>query len=167
MPKCRQWVCSKNYNRNIVFIYNYYLLSSCIAIRVSRRQHRSFHPDIKCIVWNPASFYSYSSSESILGIIFFSILNDDAGMLHSELNCSSSFSRTANASANACHIHDRMYEFSKLQYPYIYMPEHNRKIITNLNTLVNAETIPAHIVSRAKWIIYVNRVNAAKSSIFS
>lgn len=77
------------------------LLSSCIAIRVLKRLHRSFQPDTKCSLRNPTSFYSYNSSVSILGIIFFSILNDDSGMLHSELNCSSSFSRTAKASAKA------------------------------------------------------------------
>lgn len=47
------------------------------------------------------SFHCYNSLESILGIIFFSRLNDDAGMLHSAVNCSSSFSRTAKASAKA------------------------------------------------------------------
>lgn len=32
------------------------LLSSCIDISVSRRQHRSFHPVINCILWNRTSF---------------------------------------------------------------------------------------------------------------
>jgi hypothetical protein len=105
--KIYQWICGNDWDWNWVFIYTY-LLSSCIAIRVPKRWHRSFQPDTKCSVWNPTSFYSYNSSVSILGIIFFSILNDDAGMLHSELNCSSSFSRTAKASAKACHIHDKM-----------------------------------------------------------
>jgi hypothetical protein len=91
----------------IVFIYTH-LLSNYIAISVSKRQHRSFQPDTKCSVRNPTSFYSYNPSESILGIIFFSILNDDAGMLHSELNCSSSFSSTAKASAKAFHINQKM-----------------------------------------------------------
>ena len=38
-------------------------------------------------------------------------------------------------------------------------------ISTNLDALVDPETIPAHIVSRAKRVINMNWINAAKSTI--
>jgi hypothetical protein len=36
------------------------------------------------------------------------------------------------------------------------------EIITNLDTLVDPETIPTHIVCGAKWIVNMNGINAVK-----
>lgn len=41
-----------------------------------------------------------------------------------------------------------------------------KRIPTNLDALVDPKTMPAHIVSRAKRIIYVNWINVGKSTIW-
>ena len=74
-----------------------------ISESVSRHSRGYSNPTVPVACGITGSFHCYNSLESILGIISLSRLNDDAGMLHSALNCSSSFSRTAKASAKACH----------------------------------------------------------------
>jgi spore coat protein CotF len=41
-------------------------------------------------------------------------------------------------------------------------PHQAEEIITNLDTLVDPETISTHIVCGAKWIVNMNGINAVK-----